>query len=149
MIRQIQQAKEEAIERLENLAESLIKKIGDYKKETTEKYLDNKEFKPKFMQRLNKLQSECAAEASSQNVESLEFKIKFEKNLLQKSIFDGKFMKFDKIEPKTVVEKTLIGNLEIEDKILIDADFDLAETGELNLPSSELETYQMCSLQIL
>ncbi len=122
------------------MAESLIKKIGDYKKEATEKYLSNKEFKPKFMQRLNKLQSE-SADAASQNVESLEFKIKFEKNLLQKSIFDGKFMKFDKIEPKTVNDKQLIGNLEIEDKIIIDADFDLVEAGELNLPTPEQETY--------
>jgi hypothetical protein len=136
----VQQAKEEEIERLENLAESLIKEIGNYKKEVTEKYLSNKEFKPKFMQRLNKLQSE-SADASPENLESLEFKIKFEKNLLQKSIFDGKFMKFDKIEPNTILDKQLIGNLEIQDKIIIDANFDLVETGELNLPESELITY--------
>ena len=148
LVRQVQQAKEEEIERLENLAESLIKEIGDYKKEITEKYLNNKEFKSKFTQRLNVLQSEAAkcsnASSSSNSLEEFEFKIKAEKNLLHKSIFDGKFMKFDKTEPKAIYKKQSIGNLEIEDKNLIDADFNLVKMAQLTIPDEVKQNLSKC-----
>jgi hypothetical protein len=155
LIRQVQQAKEEEIEQLENRAEFLIKEIGDYKKEITEKYLNNKELKSKLTQRLNNLQNAPATVASasfssSNKLEDLDFKLKYEKNLIQKSIFDGAFMKFEKNEPELAEDtrsffklekfpnKKLIGNLKIEDTNIINADFDLVKAGSLNFSDTEI-----------
>ena len=129
LVRQVQQAKEEEIERLENLAETLMKEIGDYKKEITDKYMNDKAFKSKFMQRLNLLQDE----ASSSTPKDLEFKIEAEKSLIKKSIFNGKMMKFDKAVP----QKQPIGKLEINEDNVIDADLNFVTTAHLIIPNED------------
>ena len=132
LIREVQQAKEEEIERIENLAESLIEQISQYKKETTDKYKNNQDFKVKFAQRLNTLQS--ASASSFATIENLNFKLKFEHKLVHKSIFDGKFLKFKKFEPSGYESKeNYIGNLELDDKNVIDADFNLVNVGQLSI----------------
>ena len=73
--------------------------------------MNDKAFKSKFMQRLNVLYEE----ASSSTPKDFEFKIKIEKSLIKKSIFNGKLMNFDKAVP----QEQPIGKLEInEDNVL-------------------------------
>ena len=129
LVRQVQQAKEEEIERLENLAETFMKEIGDYKKEITDKYMNDKAFKSKFMQRLNLLQEE----ALSSTLKDLEFKIEVEKRFIQSSIFNGKMMKFDKALP----QNQPIGMLEINEVNVIDADLNLVTKAHLNIPNED------------
>ena len=74
-------------------------KRGDYKKEITDKYLNDKTFKSKFMQRLNVLQDKVSSSTPNE---------KAEKSLIQKSIFNGKLMNFD----KAVLQKQPIGKVQ-------------------------------------
>jgi hypothetical protein len=123
----VQQAKEEEIERIENLAETLMKEIEDYKKEITDKYMNDKAFKSKFLQRLNLLQEE----AISSTPKDLEFKIEVEKRFIKKSISNGKMMNFDKALP----QEQPIGKLEINEDSVIDAELNLVTTAHLNIPN--------------
>jgi hypothetical protein len=121
LINKIQQTKEEQIEKLENLSESLIKTVNDYKTEITNKYLNKNR-----AEIISNLKPKTDLPILDQNLET-ELQLKKSEKFIKDFIFDNNFLEFK----QNYDDSALLGDLKYKEKNIIDFSSDFIITGSI------------------